>query len=417
MDRNAMQAIGEALHLLTDTHKMHAMIFESMYQEVRESHQRVFERDVEKAVVAEKNRMLSRQVKDLKKVINSLNEQLRETKDELHNKSISTTVDACRVNLLIRKLHLSPLLLKLCPPKVAILPAHSVIGFQNNNLRPIWNETFKFEVEDLPTQSLFIKVLDDDGVQEAELLGCARFELKNLQPGQLRDLWIPLSKDFQFGPKSSNKYRGEIHLELCYVRSTEDLLTPLASLTTPRSPMSRQLTSLEKLFSTRRSTSPSIKTLMSPSSMQETSVIPGLLSLTVLRADGLMMQKPTKELNSYVRLKMMKSEASLQTRVIHNTCKPEWNSLFHIVVEDALHDMLILEVWNHRLFKEVCYYFQTLLLLWIFLAQIQATEIVWPPPTHHGVSSLTRVFFFFFGDKGQCLRGNSSLFIRGARRF
>ncbi|KAI5062393.1 hypothetical protein GOP47_0022932 [Adiantum capillus-veneris] len=222
----------------------------------------------------------------------------------------------------------------------------------NNDLRPIWNETFKFEVEDLPTQSLFIKVLDDDGVQEAELLGCARFELKNLKPGQLKDLWIPLSRDFQFCPKSSNKYRGEIHLELCYVRSTKDLLTPLASLTTPRSPMSRQLTSLEKLFSTSKCIPPAINTLMSPSNMQETIVLRGLLSIMVLRADGLMKQKPIKELNPYVRLKMTKSQAVLRTRVIDNTCKPEWNTLFHIVVEDALHDMLILEVWNHRIFNE-----------------------------------------------------------------
>ncbi|MCO5604858.1 hypothetical protein L7F22_059032 [Adiantum nelumboides] len=44
--------------------------------------------------VTERNRMLSRQVKDLKEVINSLHIQLQEAKDELHNKSISSTLCA-----------------------------------------------------------------------------------------------------------------------------------------------------------------------------------------------------------------------------------------------------------------------------------------------------------------------------------
>lgn len=85
----------------------------------------------------------------------------------------------------------------------------------NNDLNPIWNQTFRFEVEDLPTQSLFIKVLDDDGVQEAELLGCAKYELRNLKPGQLVDLWIPLLKDFDGNNSSHNKSRDTLGAMLC----------------------------------------------------------------------------------------------------------------------------------------------------------------------------------------------------------
>ncbi|MCO5572118.1 hypothetical protein L7F22_025869 [Adiantum nelumboides] len=94
MDHRSIQIIEENLNLLKASHKMHLATFESMYEEILASHQRVFEKDVEKVAVTERNRLLSRQVKDLKEVINSLHIQLQEAKDELHNKSISPTLCA-----------------------------------------------------------------------------------------------------------------------------------------------------------------------------------------------------------------------------------------------------------------------------------------------------------------------------------
>jgi hypothetical protein len=57
---------------------------------------------------------------------------------------------------------------------------------------------------------LFVKVLDEEGVQEPEVLGCAKFALKQLIPGNMLDVWLPLVKDFDMKYTTSMKYRGEV---------------------------------------------------------------------------------------------------------------------------------------------------------------------------------------------------------------
>lgn len=42
-------------------------------------------------------------------------------------------------------------------------------------------------------------------------------------------------------------------------------------------------------------------------------------------------------------------------QVLHDTLNPVWNQTFDIVVEDGLHEMLILEVWDHDTFGKVDY--------------------------------------------------------------
>jgi Ca2+-dependent lipid-binding protein len=49
---------------------------------------------------------------------------------------------------------------------------------------------------------------------------------------------------------------------------------------------------------------------------------------------------------------------------VNNCLNPVWNQTFDFVVEDGLHDMLIIEVWDHDTFgkvkkkKNVCCIFQ-----------------------------------------------------------
>ncbi|MCO5571957.1 hypothetical protein L7F22_025708 [Adiantum nelumboides] len=74
------------------TMKMHAVTYESMYEELLDTHQRVYDQDVEKAALFDRNRILNRQVKDLKEVISSLNMQLREAQEQLQQKSVVTTM-------------------------------------------------------------------------------------------------------------------------------------------------------------------------------------------------------------------------------------------------------------------------------------------------------------------------------------
>jgi len=55
---------------------------------------------------------------------------------------------------------------------------------------------------------LVIKVYDDEGIQAAELLGCAQVTLKDLQPGKVKDVWLNLVKDLEL--QRDKKYRGQV---------------------------------------------------------------------------------------------------------------------------------------------------------------------------------------------------------------
>lgn len=45
-------------------------------------------------------------------------------------------------------------------------------------------------------------------------------------------------------------------------------------------------------------------------------------------------------------------------QVVNESLNPVWNQTFDFVVEDGLHDMLILEVWDHDTFGKVVFYQQ-----------------------------------------------------------
>lgn len=80
--------------------------------------------------------------------------------------------------------------------------------FQNNDLNPIWNENFEFEVEDVSSQHLTVRIFDDEGVQASELIGCAQFPLSSLEPGKVKEVWLKLVKDLEI--QKDNKYRGQV---------------------------------------------------------------------------------------------------------------------------------------------------------------------------------------------------------------
>ena len=41
------------------------------------------------------------------------------------------------------------------------------------------------------------------------------------------------------------------------------------------------------------------------------------------------------------------------SQVVNDSLNPVWNQTFDFVVEDGLHDMLIIEVWDHDTFGKV----------------------------------------------------------------
>ncbi|KAL6646514.1 hypothetical protein ACP70R_018122 [Stipagrostis hirtigluma subsp. patula] len=183
----------------------------------------------------------------------------------------------------------------------------------NNDLNPIWNEHYEFVVEDISTQHLTVKIYDDEGLQPSEIIGCARVDLADLQPGKVKDLWLDLVKDLEI--QRDTKPRGQVHLELLYYPYDrhEGDSNPFAGQI--------QLTSLEKVLKTE----PNGYDV----NQRKNVIMRGVLSVTVISGEDL----PPMDIG-----------------VVTDTLNPIWNQTFDFVVEDALHDLLMVEVWDHDTF-------------------------------------------------------------------
>lgn len=215
----------------------------------------------------------------------------------------------------------------------------------NNELNPIWNEHFEFEVEDVATQHLTVKIYDEEGVlQEAEIIGCAEVRLKELEPGKLNDVWLPLVKDLE-NKRRDTKKRGEVHLELIYNPfDMENGSTGSFVMGSEQFGM----TSLEKVFTNGMNGQRPFSNTFS----KRKDINRGVLSVTVKRAEDLTATDLMGKADPYVVLHMKKTDAKKKTRVVSKNLNPEWNQTFDFVVEDALHDMLIVEVWDHDTFSK-----------------------------------------------------------------
>ncbi|KAJ4951037.1 hypothetical protein NE237_027869 [Protea cynaroides] len=228
--------------------------------------------------------------------------------------------------------------------KVYIRPLHDKIKTSktiNNELNPIWNEHFEFVVEDLSTQQLFVKVYDDEGVQAAELIGCAQVPLKDLEPGKVKDVWLKLVKDLQV--QRDTKYRGQVHLELLYCPygMENGFVNPFGT--------KYSMTSLEKVYKGGDGAEVADGATTTTRKKRDV-IVRGVLSVTVISAEDLPVVDLMGKADPYVVLYMKKTENKNKTRVVNDSLNPVWNQTFDFVVEDGLHDMLILEVWDHDTF-------------------------------------------------------------------
>ncbi|ONK78935.1 uncharacterized protein A4U43_C01F1160 [Asparagus officinalis] len=213
----------------------------------------------------------------------------------------------------------------------------------NNELNPIWNEHFEFIVEDVSTQRLIVKVYDDEGVQASELIGMAQFKLQELQPGKVKVVWLKLVKDLEI--QRDRKDRGQVHLELLYCpfgmenEFTNPFINKKLSLTTLEKTMKSEIDGAE--------TAEIEKTL---THRKKEVIVRGVLSVTIIAAEELPVMDVMGKADPFVVITMKKSGTKNKTRVLHDTLHPVWNQTFDIVVEDGLHDLLILEVWDHDTF-------------------------------------------------------------------
>ncbi|GAV89363.1 LOW QUALITY PROTEIN: C2 domain-containing protein [Cephalotus follicularis] len=197
---------------------------------------------------------------------------------------------------------------------------------KKNNLNLIWNEHFEFIVEDASTQHLVVKIYDDEGLQAAELIGCAQVRLSELEPGKVKDVWLKLVKDLEV--HKDNKYWGQV-----------------------RTLNSLHLVTLEIFYASYlgdffcQNKEPFIA---SPKFVIKTRITKYCNSAEELPATDFIGKS-----DPYVVLPMMKTETRNKTRVENDSLNPVWNQTFDFVDEDRLHDMLILEVWDHDTFGKV----------------------------------------------------------------
>ncbi|KAF7806445.1 synaptotagmin-5-like [Senna tora] len=212
----------------------------------------------------------------------------------------------------------------------------------NNDLNPIWNEHFEFIVEDQSTQHLVVKVYDDEGLQASELIGCAQIQLSELQPGKVKDVWLKLVKDLEI--QRDNKNRGQVHLELLYY--------PFGTENAFANPFARNdpLTSLERVLKSATNGIEGTENGNAITQRRKEVIVRGVLSVTVVSAEDLPATDLLGKSDPFVVLTMKKSETKCKTRVVNNTLNPVWNQTFDFVVEDGLHDMLMVEIWDHDTF-------------------------------------------------------------------
>lgn len=210
----------------------------------------------------------------------------------------------------------------------------------SNDLNPIWNEHFEFVVEDPTTQQLTVKIFDDEGVQASEYIGGVIVKLKDLQPGKVKDVWLKLLKDLEI--QRDKKDRGQVHLELLYCPygMENEMMNPFAI-------QKFSMTSLEKALKSGTNGSEVVDT---SSYKKKDVIVRGVLSVTIISAEDLPAMDVMGKADPFVVLTMKKTEAKNKTRVVNDSLNPTWNQTFDFVVEDGLHDMLILEVYDHDTF-------------------------------------------------------------------
>lgn len=206
----------------------------------------------------------------------------------------------------------------------------------SNDLNPVWNEHFEFVVEDETTQQLTVKIYDDEGVQASEYMGGVVVKIKDLQPCKVIDVWLKLLKDLEI--QRDRKDRGQVHLELLYCPY---------GMENPFAVQKFSMTSLEKALKIGTNGSEVVDT---STHKKKDVIVRGVLSVTVISAEDLPAMDVMGKSDPFVVLSLKKTEAKNKTRVVNDSLNPTWNQTFDFVVEDGLHDMLILEVYDHDTF-------------------------------------------------------------------
>ncbi|KAL3649501.1 hypothetical protein CASFOL_005904 [Castilleja foliolosa] len=84
-----------------------------------------------------------------------------------------------------------------------------------NNLHPVWNQTFELIAEDKETQSLIIEVFDQD-IGQDKRLGITKLPLIELEAEKSKDIELRLFPSLDMLKIKDKKDRGTVHIQVLY---------------------------------------------------------------------------------------------------------------------------------------------------------------------------------------------------------
>ncbi|XP_057805621.1 calcium-dependent lipid-binding protein-like [Salvia miltiorrhiza] len=90
----------------------------------------------------------------------------------------------------------------------------------DNNLNPVWNETFELIAEDKETQSLIFEVFDED-IGDDKRLGVAKLPLIELEAGRSKQIELSLLPSLDMLKIKDKKDRGSLTVEVRYHEFTK----------------------------------------------------------------------------------------------------------------------------------------------------------------------------------------------------
>ncbi|CAL9175378.1 calcium-dependent lipid-binding protein-like [Musa acuminata AAA Group] len=92
----------------------------------------------------------------------------------------------------------------------------------DDNLSPVWNETFELIAEDKETQSVTFEVYDEDKLQQDKRMGIAKLSLNDLEPKTLKEIELSLLTSLDTLKVKDKKDRGTLTIKVLYHPFTKE---------------------------------------------------------------------------------------------------------------------------------------------------------------------------------------------------
>ncbi|KAG6465994.1 calcium-dependent lipid-binding protein-like [Zingiber officinale] len=92
----------------------------------------------------------------------------------------------------------------------------------DDNLSPVWNETFELLAEDKETQSIIFEVYDEDNLQQDKKMGIAKLGLQELEPDVTKEIELNLLASLDTLKVKDKKDRGSLTIKVLYHPFTKE---------------------------------------------------------------------------------------------------------------------------------------------------------------------------------------------------